>query len=406
VTSVLEGTYQRSSDVIRVSVQLIDGRTGATTWAQRYDLQRADILSFEDEVATRVVEGLRVEISPAERKSIEQPATTSVDAYDDYLQARFYLNEYFVHSGLDSIEQGKRLLTHAISLDGKFADAYALLAQFYGYQAANFRVDGAANLQRSEEAARNALRINPNSAEGLTALAFAYGESGREGDAIRTGRQAVGAAPNSAVAWEMLGYASSYAGLNDQAEQAWRRVVTLNPTPQPHWMHARMLLYSGKAKDGEAEMRTVVAAHPDQFKAVAYLGMMLYYEGKLDEAETEMDRAVALGRDSADDSARLLAAFLYASRGQKEKIDARLLQYRPEKVVDGDEAYWLGGIHALLGDRQMALAFLRRTLALGNVNYPWFAQDKNYDSLRVDPGYGMTLADVRRHWEAYRNEFD
>jgi hypothetical protein len=48
------------------------------------------------------------------------------------LQARFYLNEYFVHSRLDSIEQGKRLLLHAISLDNDFADAYAVLAQFYG----------------------------------------------------------------------------------------------------------------------------------------------------------------------------------------------------------------------------------------------------------------------------------
>jgi len=71
------------------------------------------------------------------------------------------------------------------------------------------------------------------------------------------------------------------AGLDELAEQAWGRVVTLNPTPQSHWMHARMLLYSGKAKDAEEEMRSVVAANPDQFKALAYLGMMLYYEGKV-----------------------------------------------------------------------------------------------------------------------------
>ncbi len=70
-----------------------------------------------------MVEGLRVEISPTERKSIQQPATANVDAYNDYLQARFYENEYFVHSRLDTIEQGKRLLSHAISLDKNFADA-------------------------------------------------------------------------------------------------------------------------------------------------------------------------------------------------------------------------------------------------------------------------------------------
>ena len=98
VESVLEGTYQRSSDVIRVTVQLIDGRTGNTKWSQRYDLRSADILSFEDQIATKVVEGLQIQISPTEQKAIQQPVTTSVDAYNDYLQARFYLNEYLTHS--------------------------------------------------------------------------------------------------------------------------------------------------------------------------------------------------------------------------------------------------------------------------------------------------------------------
>jgi eukaryotic-like serine/threonine-protein kinase len=405
VESVLEGTYQRAAGTIRVTVQLIDASTGNTKWSQQYDLKSADILSFEDQVAAKVVEGLRIEISPAERKSIEQPATANVEAYNDYLQARFYLNEYLVYSRLDSIEQGKRLLSHAISLDNNFADAYALLSELYGYQAANFTKDGAANMKRAVDAAQNALRINPQSSEGLTALAYAYAEGGREGDAIRTARQAVGVAPNSAVGWQVLGYSYYYAGLNELAEQAWGRVVALNPAPQVHWMHGRMLLYSGKANDAEDEMRSVVATNPDQFKALAYLGMTLYYEGKLSEAEVKLDRAVLLGRESEDDSARMLAGFLYASRGQREKIDPRLLQYRPEQIIDGDAAYWIGGIHALLGERQLALDWLRRTAALGDVNYPWFQRDKNYDSLRADPEYQTIMAGVRQRWEAYKKEF-
>jgi tetratricopeptide (TPR) repeat protein len=150
----------------------------------------------------------------------------------------------------------------------------------------------------------------------------------------------------------------------------------------------------------------VVAANPDQFKALAYLGMMLYYEGKLDEAEPRLDRAVVLGHDSEDDTPRLLAAFLYASRGQKAKIDFRVLQYRPEQIIDGDGAYWLGGIHALLGDRQTALDWLKRTVALGDVNYPWFERDKNYDTLRANPAYQTIMAGVRQRWEANKNEFD
>ena len=68
VQSVLEGTYQRSSNVIRVTVQLIDGHTGTTKWSQRYDLKSADILTFEDEMATKVVEGLRFRSPPLSRR--------------------------------------------------------------------------------------------------------------------------------------------------------------------------------------------------------------------------------------------------------------------------------------------------------------------------------------------------
>jgi eukaryotic-like serine/threonine-protein kinase len=407
VESVLEGTYQRSSDVIRVTVQLIDGRTGNTKWSQRYDLRSADILSFEDQIATKVVQGLQIEISPTEQKAIEQPATTSVDAYNDYLQARFYLNEYLMQSRLESLEQGQRLLLHAISLDGNFADAYALLGEMYGFQSANFVENAGAALKRGEVAAQNALRINPQSAEGLIALGTIYSEEGREREALLTLKQAATLAPNSGPVWQGLGYSSYYAGLNERAEQAYRRLVELNPMPlQPHWMRARMLLYSGKPAEADKEMRQLVAANPDQFKALAYFGMILYYEGKLDEAQINLDRSLALSVNSGDDVPPLVEAFLYASRHQRDKIDRQLLQYRPEQVIDGDEAYWLGGVYALLGDRPQALDWLKRTVELGDVNYPWFERDKNYDSLRSDPEYQSIMAGARQRWEAYKKEFD
>ena len=407
VESVLEGTYQRSSGVIRVTVQLIDGRTGTTKWSQRYDLHSADILSFEDQVATKVVEGLQIEISPTEQKSIQQPTTTNVDAYNDYLQARFYFNEYFVRSQLDSIEKGKRLLLHAISLDTNFGDAYALLAEFYVFQGANFVEDAEANLKRGEVAAQNALRINPMSFEGLIALGGIYSEQGREGNAIPTLRTAVELAPNAEMAWSVLGYAYYYAGLNELAERTYAHCIELNPTRlQPHWMHARMLLYLGKPQEAEQEMRKVLMSNPDQFKVLAQLGEFLYYQGKLDEAEAVLDRAVLLGRDSTDDGPRFLAAIVYASHKEREKIERRLLQYRPEQVIDGDYAYYLGGIYALLGSREPALDWLKRTVALGDVNYPWFERDKNYDSLRADPEYQTIMSGVRQRWEAYKKEFD
>jgi serine/threonine protein kinase/tetratricopeptide (TPR) repeat protein len=406
VESVLEGTYQRATGVTRVTVQLIDGRTGTTKWSQRYDLKSADILSFEDEVAGKVVEGLQVQISPTEQKAILQPATANVDAYDDYLQARASMNEYLMYSKVDNLEKGQQLLLHATSLDPNFADAYGLLAQMYSFQAANFMENADANLRKAEAAAKTAVRLKPQSAQGLIALGGVYSEQGREREAIPVLRQAVTLAPNMELGWQMLSYAYYYAGLNEQAEQGYRRVIELNPVPaQPYWMHARMLLYLGRLEEAEKEMRGVVARNPDQFKALAYLGGVLYYEGKYDEAETVLDKAVKVAGSSSDYTALIMAGFLYGSRNQRQKIDPRVLQTSPEETPDGDNAYWTGGIHALLGDRQHAIEWLRRTVALGNVNYPFFQRDKNYDSLRGDPEYQAIMGDVKKKWEAYRDEF-
>jgi eukaryotic-like serine/threonine-protein kinase len=407
VESILEGTYQRSSGVTRVTVQLIDGRTGNTKWSQRYDLHNADILTFEDQIATKVVEGLQIEVSPTEQKSIQRPATANVDAYNDYLQARFYLNEYLAHSHLDSIENGKRLLRHAISLDKNFSDAYALIANFCTLQSANFPANAGENIKEGEAAAQNALRINPQSAEGLVALGGVYAQAGREQKAIRTLRKAATLAPNNETALQNLGYSYYYAGLNELSEKTYRQLTVINPTlPQPHWMHARMLLYSGRGPEAEQELRQLVAARPDLFKALGYFGGVLYYEGKLDEAQVNLDRAVDLSRASGDDAARQMAAFLYASRGQRDKIDPRLFKYSPDQVFDGDSAYWAGGIYALLGDRKQAIAWLKRTVALGDMNYPWFQKDKNYESLRTDPEYQKIMDDIHQRWQTYKNEFD
>jgi cytochrome c-type biogenesis protein CcmH/NrfG len=142
----------------------------------------------------------------------------------------------------------------------------------------------------------------------------------------------------------MLGYAYYYAGLGELAEQAYRKEVELNPsTPQPHWMHARMLLYVGRVDEAEQEMRELLAKNPDQFKALAYFGGLLYYQGKLDEAETTLERSVQLSGHSSDYTAGIMAAFVYASRKQRDKIDPRILQIDPARVIDGDQAYWTGG---------------------------------------------------------------
>jgi eukaryotic-like serine/threonine-protein kinase len=406
VDSVLDGTYQRVSGVMRVSVQLVDRQNGAMRWAEHYDLRADDMLKFQDEVAQKVVEGMRVQVSGKEQESLGERSTSSPEAYNLYLQARFYKNEYFMHSNQESLQHGVHALEQAITLDPSFADAYALQAYLYLLEAANVVENGAQNLALAEKAARRSLELKPDLLEGLNSLGAILTESGRNMESIRTLKRAVTLAPNSDAVWDNLGYVYHYAGLDDAAEKAYRRSAELNPTTtRIHWMHARMLLYVGRAPEAEQEMRQALADNPNQFKAMAFLGEFLYYQGKLDEAEPVLRRADELSRGNGDNSAQILAAFLYASKGEQEKIDPKILKSRPQEVIDGDEAYWTGGIHALLGEREEALAWLRRAVEVGNHNYPWFQRDKNYDKLRSDPEYQRIMEEVRRHWQEYSQTF-
>jgi TolB-like protein len=75
VESVLDGTFQRVGEVIRVSVQLVN-RDKRVQWANRYDLRAQDMRKFQDEVAQKVVEGLQVQVSAAEHESMTAPMSS------------------------------------------------------------------------------------------------------------------------------------------------------------------------------------------------------------------------------------------------------------------------------------------------------------------------------------------
>jgi tetratricopeptide (TPR) repeat protein len=405
VSSVVDGSFLSLGALIRVSVQLVSGEERATRWAGRYDLRADDLLQFQDDVALKVVEGLRVQLSRSEEQVMAVPITTSPEAYALYLQARYYWNEYYMHSRRESVHKAERLLEQAVAKDPLFAHAHALLSFFLAMEASNFPQAGD-SLERAEVSARRAMDIDPRLPEALHALGTVYVQRGNPREAITILREALALAPNWELGLDVLGYAYHYAGLNELAEQCVRRCRELNPTsPRLHWMHGRFLLYLGRTQEAERVMRETVAAVPDQHKALAYLGKFLYYQGKLGEAEEVLARAHAAAGVGADPIVDHMSGYLAAAQGQRDRVDPAILALRPEEVFDGDIAYGLGGIRALLGDKTEALAWLRRAVDIGNHNYPWFQRDKNYDALRGDPEYQAILAEVRRHWEEYRELF-
>jgi tetratricopeptide (TPR) repeat protein len=404
VDSVLAGNYQNIGGVLRVSVQLIDH--GATRWGNRYDLRGADMLKFQDDVAQQVVQGLSVQLSGTEQQRMNTPTTHSSEAYNLLVQARAYFNEYSSTSRVETLREGERLARRAAALDPSYADAYAILAQLYAWEAANFAENAPQTLSQAESAARKAVSLDPSSESANSVLGGVLVEQGKNAEAIRRLRQAVALAPNDVQAWDYLGYGYHYAGLDDLAEAALRRSRDLNPSPpRIYWMHGRMLLYQGKAHEAVEETRAALERTPQQFKLIGFLGYFLYYEGKYDEAERWINKSLELRGGAGDDAPLIFSGYLHAMRGERDKIDPLVLAYRPEQIVDGDLAEWVGSVYALLGEKQTALAFLTRAVKLGDHNYPWFQRDKNWDKLHGDPDYEKLMRQVEGYWREYVREF-
>ena len=403
VNSVLAGTYQRVGETVRVSVQLIDH--GAARWAGRYDLQGRDMLRFEDDVAQKVVDELRVQLSGTEQQALSTLSTSSLEAYNLLLKAREYWTDYFIRSELSSLHSAQAMCQRAIEKDPAFVDAYSMLAETYSLEATNFQENGAANLSLAEQAARKAVALNPQSFEAKMALGQVYGEEGKNEESLPLLREATVLGPNSPLAWKNLGYIYHYAGLINQAEVAFRHGRDLDPTlPQAYWMHSRMLLYQGKVHEAEEEVRHALTRFPDQFKLLMFLGDYLYYQGDSEDAVQQLDRSLQFS--GADEEPMVIAGMVHASRGERDRIDPRILRWKPEDTVDGDLAEWVGAIYALLGEKAPALAWLRRSVQVGNHNYPWFQRDKNWDKLRGDPDFQQIMAEVELHWKHYNELFN
>ncbi len=405
VETVLDGSFQSAGGVVRVSVQLIDRKTRVALWAAQYDLHANDMLKFQDEVSQKVVEEMRVQVSDAEHKSMTAPMTSSPEAYDRYIEARFYLNEFFAHPKTDSLERGRRLLHEAVTRDPKFAQAHALLSVFYVVDAAYFLDKAQENVARGVPIARRALELDPHLPEPYVAVGMAHTMQGRNEEAIKSLRHALSLAPNSDWTLDALGYTYQHAGLLELSEKALRRSLQLNPTARSmQFLLAHTLLYLGRPQEAEQSIRQTFAASLDQPEVAAMLVHMLYYQDRIAEAEPLLPRA-ALANRSRLDTPLCFAEFVYASRGERQKVDPRLLTLRPAEVVNAELAYGISGIKALLGDKQEALAWLRRTIELGNHNYPWFQRDRNYEKLRGDPEFQRLMTEVRRRWERYQELF-
>jgi TolB-like protein/Tfp pilus assembly protein PilF len=132
VAYLLEGSFQKSGDNVRLIVQLIKaGKKESHAWANEYNRNWKDIFSVQSEVAQTIAGELHTIITPEEKKLIEKTASGNLIAYDLYLKANNYQEDYQKTHNLNSYQTAVNLYKAALEIDSVFARAYSGLASAY-----------------------------------------------------------------------------------------------------------------------------------------------------------------------------------------------------------------------------------------------------------------------------------
>ncbi len=385
VAYLLEGSVQRSSDVVRISTDLIDGRTGFSKWSNSVDRKLSDIFAVQTEIAGTVAEALSVQIATA------RPApggTRNVAAYEAFLRGRSLFN-----AATDEASDRAALAQYDVALaaDNDFALAHAARSRSLAAIAAEYaKADELRGLYDTAiAAAKQAIAIAPDLAEAHLALGYA----------LFTGRLDVaGAGPAYDKAYA-LGHGDAdilllfalycaRARRADDARAAILRALALDPlNPRTH-RAAGSIDYSARRYEAAIQpLNRALALNPKISNARALVGNCLYQLGKLQEARAAFaSEPHALFRLSGLAVVENRLGNATAARQAMQQLVAEL----------GDSAlYQQAEVLAQWGEADAALATLEKARAVGDSGLIYLTTDPLLDPLRKRPEFARLLKQLK-----------
>jgi TolB-like protein/Tfp pilus assembly protein PilF len=250
VRYVLEGSIQPLGDQIRVTAQLIDARTGGNVWSDRYDRPATDLFKVQSDVTGKIaatLAGYEGAVAETERSLIRRKPPSDLTAYETYLLG-MEAKHKVTKEGLD---EGERLFRKALEIDPQFARAYVGLAYIYVYRIdLGLGTSATDNLTRLMEAARNAVRLDPNDGEAQLVQGYAFAYQGMADQALDQFARAEALAPNNADLLMNIAWLLPQFGQPDRAVELTGKALKLNPN-YPYWYNQglRLVYFFGRQFD-------------------------------------------------------------------------------------------------------------------------------------------------------------
>jgi serine/threonine protein kinase/tetratricopeptide (TPR) repeat protein len=358
VEALLTVRVVQLNDALRISTELVDGRSNRHLWGEQVDTRLVDLASARLAIAREISERLAPQLSGAVRASVARHYTGDSEAYRLYLEGRYEWNK---RTG-DGFERAIRLFDRAIQRDPRFALAWAGLADCYLLQSSYYEALPSTALPLARHAAQVALSIDEQLAEAHSTLGYVkvYFDGDLTG-AAREFERAIQLNPNYATARQWYSHCLMAEGRYDDAIRESRRAEALDPLSLIAIADtAGVYSDSGRLDSAIAECRRALDMEPDfplahYVLAGAYLRMKRY-----DDAAREANLAWRLGQNPRS---LVRATFAFAKSGRMS--DARDTLARLERISQTRfvSSYHLAALMIATGRESDAPAALRRAAA-------------------------------------------
>ena len=381
VANILTGSVRQSPSTIRVSAELIDGKTGMDRWSQDYDRSPGDAIKIQTDIAENVASALGAALGEAAKAAVAVGGTDNPNAQRLLIQAIALENG---PNSREAVERALDLLGSAIRLDPNYADAYARKASLLVRWGNNYANTPATLTRSRAEAlglAQNALRIAPDLAQAHRALFSVYGSNLQMAPAVAELTRARALAPGDADTLAIYGRYLSRIRRFDEGLQSIDKAIASDPlNGAAYEFRTATLFYARRFRDALSFAKRVEAKSPELAPDPVLVGDTLVALGNFSDAQAQY------GKAAPDYWGRVTGEALIAARQGNKPAGLQKLE-RLRQLYGDAASTQLGEIYAQLGDREAALAALEKAYEIKDAGLSTMLVDPWLDPVRKEPRF-------------------
>ena len=386
VQAILNGRVVQRGEGLTLYLSLVDTRTGNQLWGEQYNRKQTDLLALQTDVGRDVATKLKTRLSGAEEQKVAKNYTQNDEAYQLYLQGRYFWNKRTPETIKKSIDYFQKAIekdpNYALGYAG-LSDGYALLVYYHGATAEEA-------FPKAREAALKALSLDDNLPEAHNAYGFVlilqdYDYDGAE----REYRRVIELNPNYGLAHQNLGVMLNRVGRHEEGMAELRQGLELEPLSIiMNRLYGDILLCARRYDEALTQFTKTLELDPTF--PTTYLSLSALYQatGKYGESVESYAKYQDL---SGKSQTAKLARETFAAKGWQGYLQEMTGAHRPEGV----SPYTAATFFAQLGDKDQAFGEMNKAFAERDALLLYIKIDPRVDPLRSDPRFQELLRRMR-----------